>query len=43
MGAVTALLYGSKHPDIAAMIVDSPFSNLKQLSLELVKQYSKVP
>mmetsp|Transcript_108250 Transcript_108250/g.305103 ORF Transcript_108250/g.305103 Transcript_108250/m.305103 type:complete len:448 (-) Transcript_108250:105-1448(-) len=36
MGAVTALLYGTEdQSSIAAMVVDSPFSNLKELVLEL--------
>lgn len=29
MGAVTALLHGDRDPSIAAMVLDSPFSNLK--------------
>ena len=29
MGAVTALLHGDRDPTIAAMVLDSPFSNLK--------------
>ena len=31
MGAVTSLLYASKDPSIAGIVVDSPFSNLKKL------------
>jgi len=31
MGAVTALRYISKHPDIAAAVYDSPFKSLKNL------------
>ena len=42
MGAVTALLHGDRDPCIAGMILDSPFSNLKKLTIELAKTY-KVP
>lgn len=35
MGAVTTLLYGSNDSDFAGLIADSPFSNLKDLALEL--------
>jgi alpha/beta superfamily hydrolase len=37
MGAVTALLHGDRDPTIAGMILDSPFSNLKLLTVELAK------
>jgi len=43
MGAVTALLYADRDPSIAAIILDSPFADLKILINELAKQYSKVP
>lgn len=39
MGAVTSLLYGSEDPSIAGMILDSPFSNLFDLMMELVDVY----
>ncbi|KAF4661002.1 hypothetical protein FOZ61_003619 [Perkinsus olseni] len=40
MGAVTALLYASRHHDIAGMVVDSPFANLAELVQELaVSEY----
>ena len=42
MGAVTALLHGDRDPCIAGMILDSPFSSLKKLTIELAKSY-KVP
>lgn len=36
MGAATAIMYGASDPSIAGMILDSPFTSLKQLSKELV-------
>ncbi|KAF4745370.1 hypothetical protein FOZ63_029238 [Perkinsus olseni] len=40
MGAVTALMYASRHHDIAGMVVDSPFANLAELVQELaVSEY----
>ena len=35
MGAVTALMYADRDPSIAALVLDSPFSNLKVLAEEL--------
>lgn len=35
MGAVASLLYAAKDPSIAALVLDSPFADLKQLCLEL--------
>jgi len=35
MGATTALLYGDRDPTIAAMVLDSPFSDFMQLANEL--------
>ena len=43
MGAVTALLHGDRDPSIAGMVIDSPFSNLKKLCMELAKTYTRVP
>ena len=43
MGAVTALLHGDRDPGIAGMVLDSPFSNMKQLVGELAKSYTKIP
>nr|XP_043612348.1 uncharacterized protein LOC122584191 [Erigeron canadensis] len=40
MGAVTSLLYASQDPSIAGMVLDSPFSNLFNLMLELVHLYN---
>ena len=38
MGAVTAIMYASEHPnDISALVLDSGFYSLKQLIYELVK------
>ncbi|KAK3189896.1 hypothetical protein Dsin_029457 [Dipteronia sinensis] len=39
MGAVTSLLYGAEDPSIAGMVLDSPFSNLVELMMELVDTY----
>ncbi|XP_024529448.1 uncharacterized protein LOC9650776 isoform X2 [Selaginella moellendorffii] len=39
MGAVTSLFYGAQDPSIAGMVLDSPFSNLFELMLELVDVY----
>ena len=36
MGAATAIMYGASDPSIAGMVLDSPFTSLKQLSKELV-------
>ncbi|RVW33583.1 hypothetical protein CK203_080027 [Vitis vinifera] len=36
MGAVTSLLYGAEDPSIAGMVLDSAFSNLFDLMMELV-------
>jgi pimeloyl-ACP methyl ester carboxylesterase len=43
MGAVTALRYISKHPEIAAGIYDSPFKNLKSLVSDIAKRNTKIP
>lgn len=37
MGAVTALMYSRRDPTIAGMVLDSPFSKLNDLMLELVR------
>jgi hypothetical protein len=37
MGAATALLHTHRDPSIAAMVLDSPFADLKQLCMELVE------
>jgi pimeloyl-ACP methyl ester carboxylesterase len=39
MGAVTSLMYGVEDPSIAGMILDSPFSDLVDLMMELVDTY----
>jgi pimeloyl-ACP methyl ester carboxylesterase len=36
MGAATALLHGDRDPSIAAMVLDSPFTSLRDLAEELV-------
>ncbi|XP_071922535.1 uncharacterized protein [Coffea arabica] len=39
MGAVTSLLYGAEDPSVAGMVLDSAFSNLFHLMMELVDVY----
>ncbi|XP_074589519.1 uncharacterized protein LOC141845342 isoform X2 [Curcuma longa] len=39
MGAVTSLLYGAEDPSIAGMVLDSAFSNLFELMMELADVY----
>jgi len=36
MGAATALLHGHRDPSIAAMVLDSPFASLEQVTRELI-------
>jgi hypothetical protein len=43
MGAVTAIMYGDRDPSIAGMVLDSPFSSLKLLVEELVKDRVSLP
>lgn len=43
MGAVTALLHSNRDPSIAGIVCDSAFSDLKKLSNELAKKYTKMP
>ena len=44
MGAVTAIMYASEHPeDISALVLDSGFYSLKQLIYELVKSKVTLP
>ena len=43
MGAATALLHGHRDPTIAGMVLDSPFSHLRQLAEELVQNNTKIP
>jgi hypothetical protein len=43
MGAVTAIMYGDRDPTIAGLILDSPFSSLKLLVEELVKDKVNLP
>ena len=43
MGAVTALMYGSKDLSIAGLVLDSPFSSLKVLINELAKSRVNLP
>ncbi|KAI4345546.1 hypothetical protein L6164_012659 [Bauhinia variegata] len=39
MGAVTSLMYGAEDPSIAGVVLDSPFSDLVELMMELVDTY----
>lgn len=43
MGAVTALMYGDEDPSIAGIVFDSPFSSLKTLVEEIVKDKISLP
>uniref|UniRef100_A0A6U2XCH7 Serine aminopeptidase S33 domain-containing protein n=1 Tax=Paramoeba aestuarina TaxID=180227 RepID=A0A6U2XCH7_9EUKA len=44
MGAATAILFGATDPSIAALVLDSPFSSLNKVALELVEMSEvKVP
>ena len=43
MGAVTALMYGSKDLSIAGLVLDSPFSSLKVLIDELARERVALP
>jgi len=43
MGAVTSIFQASRDTSIAGMVLDSPFSNLNKLSMELVKTFTKIP
>ncbi|GAA0148340.1 hydrolase [Lithospermum erythrorhizon] len=39
MGSVTSLMYGAEDPSIAGIVLDSPFSDLVELMMELVDTY----
>ena len=43
MGAVTALKYANKNPNIKVCIYDSPFTSLKDLVTDICKKNSKIP
>ena len=43
MGAVTALLYAEKDRFITSLVLDSPFSNLKELATEIGKENALIP
>ncbi|XP_042475663.1 uncharacterized protein LOC122057581 isoform X2 [Macadamia integrifolia] len=44
MGAVTSLMYGAEDPSIAGIVLDSPFSDLVDLMMELVDRFKfRVP
>ena len=37
MGAVTVIMYSSRDPDIIALVIDSPFLNLRKLAKDIAK------
>ncbi len=37
MGAVTSLLHADRDPTLACLVLDSPFTNLRKLAMELVE------
>lgn len=44
MGAVTSIFFAAKDPGaIACMVLDSPFSHLNRLTLELANTHSRIP
>jgi len=43
MGAVTAILYGCRDPNLSGIVLDSPFANFKTLSLEIASTHTKMP
>lgn len=43
MGAVTGILYGVTDYSIAGYVLDSPFSCLKDMCLEMAKSWFKIP
>lgn len=43
MGAITSLMHADRDPSIAGLVLDSPFSSLRELAEDLCKQYSNVP
>ena len=43
MGAVTALKYSEIDNNISVLIIDSPFSNLNKLAMELAKEKTGIP
>ena len=43
MGAVTAILYAAKDPFLNGIVLDSPFSDLKQVAKEIVRDRANVP
>jgi hypothetical protein len=39
MGAVSSLLFASRHPELSLAIFDSPFSDLSKLLKEYINKY----
>eukprot|EP00744_Colponema_vietnamica_P005448 GILI01007983.1.p1 GENE.GILI01007983.1~~GILI01007983.1.p1 ORF type:complete len:461 (-),score=77.64 GILI01007983.1:278-1660(-) len=42
MGAVTSIMYAARDPSIKCLVLDSPFSQLRRLIFDLVKQHASV-
>lgn len=43
MGAVASILYASTDPKITALVLDSPFTSLKEVCLNLASSYKFIP
>ena len=43
MGAVASLLYAATDPTIAYVVADSPYSNLTELSLDIMTKNFRLP
>jgi len=43
MGSVAAILYAFTDPSIIFIVLDSPFSNLKKLALEIAQDKTNIP
>lgn len=43
MGAVSAILYSATDPQIQALVLDSPFTSLTEVSKDIIQSYKYVP
>ena len=43
MGAVTSLMHASRDKNISGLVLDSPFSSLKRVAQDLIKQKVSIP
>jgi fermentation-respiration switch protein FrsA (DUF1100 family) len=43
MGAATAILYAAGDPSLAGLVLDSPFSRLREMALDLARSNFKMP